>query len=69
MSNIRLDQFLKRAGVAGTGGQAKVMIQNGDVRVNGEVETRRRRQLQPGDTIDVEGNRLVVDEARPELDG
>ncbi len=48
---IRLDQFLKLCGVAPTGGQAKLMIQGGEVLVNGELETRRRRQLRPGDTV------------------
>ncbi len=47
---IHLDQFLKRCGVP-TGGQAKVMIQSGKVRVNDEVETRRRRQLKAGDEV------------------
>ena len=48
---IHLDQFLKLTGLVGTGGQAKVAIQAGEVLVNGEVETRRRRQLKPGDTV------------------
>jgi ribosome-associated protein len=52
---IRLDQFLKLQGVAPTGGQAKLLIQAGEVRVNGEVETRRRRQLQIGDTVEAGG--------------
>ena len=58
---IRLDQFLKLAGITGTGGQAKVMIQAGDVLVNGEVETRRRRQLHIGDVVLVDGEELVVE--------
>lgn len=52
---IDLDQLLKKTGAAGTGGQAKILIQEGMVRVNGEVETRRRRKLASGDTIEVEG--------------
>jgi len=47
---IHLDQFLKTCGVA-TGGQAKVMIQAGEVLVNNEVETRRRKQLKVGDEV------------------
>lgn len=47
---IHLDQFLKTCGVA-TGGQAKVMIQGGEVLVNNEVETRRRKQLRVGDEV------------------
>lgn len=49
--SIHLDQFLKLTGLVGTGGQAKVAIQAGEVLVNGEVETRRRRQLKPGDVV------------------
>ena len=53
---LRLDQFLKLCGIADTGGQAKLMIQSGDVRVNGELETRRRRKLVSGDVVEVDGN-------------
>ncbi|HHP50352.1 MAG TPA: RNA-binding S4 domain-containing protein [Moorella mulderi] len=52
---IRLDQFLKWAGIAPTGGQAKKMILEGRVRVNGEVERRRSRVLKPGDEVELEG--------------
>ena len=58
---IRLDQFLKRSGAVGSGGQAKVLIQGGAVRVNGEVETRRGRQLIPGDVVEFEGATLIVE--------
>ena len=51
--SIRLDQFLKLADVVQSGGEAKLMIQGGEVRVNGEVETRRKKQLQPGDEVQV----------------
>jgi len=50
---IRLDQFLKLQDVVPTGGQAKILIQYGEVRVNGEVETRRGRKLQIGDVVEV----------------
>lgn len=53
---ICLDQFLKLVGIVGTGGQAKMMIQGGEVRVNREVETRRRRKLAAGDVVEVEGD-------------
>ena len=49
--HITLGQALKVAGVAGTGGQAKVLIRDGRLRVNGEVETRPGRKLRAGDTI------------------
>lgn len=58
---IRLDQFLKLAQAAPTGGQAKWMIQNGEVRVNGMVETRRGRKLRPGDRVEVDGETLLVE--------
>lgn len=59
---IGLDQFLKLCGVAGTGGQAKVMIQSGDVKVNGQVELRRRRKLAAGDVVEVDGERFSFDD-------
>ena len=49
--HITLGQALKVAGVAGTGGQAKVVIRDGRVRVNGEIETRPGRKLHAGDVI------------------
>jgi ribosome-associated protein len=57
---IKLDQFLKLAQVVQTGGEAKVLIQSGQVRVNGAVETRRGRKLRPGDVVVVDGEELVV---------
>lgn len=50
---ITLDAFLKWAGLAATGGHAKLMIQDGAVRVNGEEERRRSRRLAHGDTVSV----------------
>lgn len=52
---IRLDQFLKWAGVAATGGQAKALVQTGRVSVNEQQEFRRGRKLRPGDIVGVEG--------------
>lgn len=57
---IRLGQFLKLAGVVGGGGEAKTLVTAGDVRVNGEVETRRGRQLRAGDVVEVEERALRV---------
>jgi len=48
---IGLGAFLKVAGVAATGGHAKLLIQGGRVRVNGAVEMRRGRRLDVGDTV------------------
>jgi ribosome-associated protein len=50
---IKLDQFLKWQQVVQTGGEAKVLIQSGDVQVNGAVELRRGRKLVGGDTVQV----------------
>ena len=62
MGSIRLDQFLKIEGVVGSGGQAKVVIHSGQVRVNGQLETRRGRQLVKGDRVDVAGKSFEVKE-------
>ena len=59
---IRLDDFIKRSGLVGTGGEAKIRIQSGEVLVNGEIETRRRKQLVVGDVVEVVGQTLVVSE-------
>lgn len=58
---ITLDQLLKHRGVIGSGGAAKMLIQNGEVRVNGEVETRRRKKLRCGDVVELDDVRLVVE--------
>ncbi|QDV69590.1 ribosome-associated protein [Rosistilla carotiformis] len=60
--SIRLDNFIKLTGVVGTGGQAKMLIQNGEVTVNGEVETRRRKKLTIGDEIEVLGEVFRVEQ-------
>jgi ribosome-associated protein len=52
---IKLDQFLKWVGAAQTGGEAKLMIQGGEVKVNGAIETRRARKLIEGDSVMVQG--------------
>ncbi len=49
--SIRLGQFLKLADLADSGAEARDLIANGDVLVNGEEETRRGRQLAPGDVV------------------
>jgi ribosome-associated protein len=55
-----LGQALKAASLVGSGGEAKVLIQAGEVSVNGEIETRRGRKLQKGDVIEVVDERLEV---------
>ena len=48
---IRLGQLLKAAGLVDSGGEAKLVLAEGGVTVNGEVEVRRGRQLHPGDVV------------------
>jgi ribosome-associated protein len=55
-----LGQALKAANLVGSGGEAKVLIQAGEVTVNGEVETRRGRRLREGDVVEVGDERLEV---------
>jgi ribosome-associated protein len=56
--SIRLGQFLKLADLIDTGSDAKPLLASGEVQVNGEVETRRGRQLVPGDVVTL-GDRSV----------
>ena len=58
---IKLDQFLKLADIAQTGVQSKSMIQLGEVKVNGEIETRRGRKLRAGDAVEANGELLIVE--------
>jgi ribosome-associated protein len=58
---IRLGALLKYAGVAGSGADAKAMIQDGKVRVNGATETRRGRKIVPGDRVEAAGRTLAVE--------
>ncbi|MBD2389705.1 RNA-binding S4 domain-containing protein [Aphanizomenon flos-aquae NRERC-008] len=59
---IKLDQFLKFSGISSTGGQAKWMIIDGEVKVNGIIETRRGRKLVDDDEVTVGGKTLKVGE-------
>ena len=58
---IRLDALLKFAGLVETGGEAKLVIQDGEVTVNGEVCTMRGKKLRPGDRAELDGQTLVVE--------
>ena len=55
-----LGQALKAANVVGSGGEAKVVIQAGEISVNGEVETRRGRRLRAGDVVEALDERMEV---------
>jgi ribosome-associated protein len=68
-ASIRLGQLLKLADLVEDGGEAKAVLAQGFVRVNGEVETRRGRQLVPGDTVDLGGDTVVVESVGIEGDG
>ena len=57
---IKLGQALKLAGLVGSGVEAKILIQDGLVTVNGEVEERRGRKLYQGDVFELEGNEVKV---------
>ena len=59
---IKLGQAMKLAGLIDSGLGAKIVIQNGEVKVNGEVDTRRGKKLVPGDIFEYEGNRVKVEQ-------
>jgi len=59
---IKLDQLLKWANVVGSGSDAKHVITEGMVKVNGEVETRRGKKIRVGDTVEFDGNKIEVTE-------
>ena len=57
---IRLDQFLKLQDIAQTGGHAKMLIQNGEIKVNGEICTQRGKKLIAGDIIEFDSQTWQV---------
>jgi ribosome-associated protein len=66
--SIRLGQFLKLANLVESGADAKPVIADGAVQVNGEVETRRGRQLRPGDEVTLGGVTVRVADGEAEID-
>ena len=58
---IKLDQLMKFAGLCDTGGFAKELIQQGAVKVNGEVCTMRGKKLRPGDVVEVDQYQVEVE--------
>lgn len=58
---IQLDQFLKWANIVSSGGEAKILIQSGQVLVNGEIETRRAHKLIAGNTVELtSGEQFII---------
>ena len=58
---IKLDALLKFAALVDTGGEAKTLIQEGQVLVNGEVCTMRGKKIRPGDTVSLDGHEVTVE--------
>ena len=57
---IKLDSLMKFAGLVQTGGEAKELIAEGQVKVNGEVCTMRGKKIRPGDTVSLGGTEISV---------
>lgn len=57
---IKLGQALKLAGLVDSGVEAKIVIQDGEVKVNGEVETQRGKKLHPGDVFEYNGTSVEI---------
>lgn len=58
---IELIQLLKVLGIAETGGHAKIIVEDGLVKVNGNVEDRKRAKLRIGDKVEVDGQTIVME--------
>ena len=59
---MKLDQFLKWKNLVSSGGEAKIIIKSGSVKVNGEIETRRGRKLNKGDKVIFLKNELIFEQ-------
>lgn len=59
--HIKLDSFLKAVAAVSSGGEAKLLILDGKVQVNGETEQRRGRKLRPGDRVELSGTAYLVE--------
>ncbi len=62
---IRLDNLMKFSGMCNSGGRAKYLIQNGEVKLNGEICTMRGKKLRPGDTIEYQNRTVTVTSNTP----
>ena len=57
---IKLGQLLKLANMVSSGVEAKIVIQNGEVKVNGEIDTRRGKKIYPNDVVEYKGQHVTV---------
>lgn len=57
---IRLDNLMKFSGLCNTGGRAKYLIQNGEVKLNGEICTMRGKKIRPGDKVEYQNRTVEV---------
>ena len=60
---IRLDNLMKYSGLCNSGGRAKYLIQNGEVKLNGEVCTMRGKKIRPGDIVEYQNKTVKVEKA------
>ena len=58
---IELIKLLKLLQIAQSGGHAKIMVEDGEVKLNGEVEFRKRAKLSPGDVVESSGKQIVIE--------
>ena len=59
--DINLSQFMKFAGIVNTGGEAKILLSEADITVNGEAENRPGRKLYPNDVVIIDGRKYVIE--------
>jgi ribosome-associated protein len=57
---IELTKLLKLLNIAMTGGHAKIMIENGEIIRNGEIETRKRAKIRPGDILQINDLKISI---------
>ncbi len=60
---IELNNYLRAIGIVNTGGQAKLLIREGSVKVNNEIETRNKRKLHAGDVVEYLEKKYVIEES------
>lgn len=58
---IELIQLLKATGIAETGGHAKQLVDDGAVKMNGAIESRKRAKLRPGDVVEIDDRKIVLE--------